>query len=369
LRAGDGEWRWVRDWNIALRDSNGDVEAIEGLVLDVSDRVAAEHRLEAAMASSPVAMLLLDGDGTIEGINEAAVALAGQSFPLGTSAMAAIEACIPEAEERKRALETMRRRMSGKNVPPQTYRFVNTNTGGGGVVRVHTVPYQSGYIVQLVDLTERHRLEKTVLDIAENERRRFGHDVHDVLGQDLAGLLFTASALRQRAQQDWPEAVADLEQLCSLISQSMRRTKKLARGMCLMGSEHLDLGDALEDLARETEELYGAACTAAVAGPVPELPSDVSSQLLQIAREGVLNAVRHAQADTIHASLAVDGRAVTLTIEDDGVGFCLDRDDGGEPGLGLQIMPYRAELAGARLSIDSIEGRGTRVRCTYTSAR
>ena len=37
------------------------------------------------------------------------------------------------------------------------------------------------------DISERKRLEKTILEISETERRRIGQDLHDGLGQHLTG--------------------------------------------------------------------------------------------------------------------------------------------------------------------------------------
>ena len=40
------------------------------------------------------------------------------------------------------------------------------------------------------DISERKRLEKTVLEISEREQRRIGQDLHDGLGQHLTGIAF-----------------------------------------------------------------------------------------------------------------------------------------------------------------------------------
>ena len=54
-------------------------------------------------------------------------------------------------------------------------------------------------------LEERKRLETELLEIAENERRRIGFDLHDDLGQKLTGMLLIARALEQRLDARRPQ--------------------------------------------------------------------------------------------------------------------------------------------------------------------
>ena len=48
------------------------------------------------------------------------------------------------------------------------------------------------------DLTERKRIERQVLEISDREQRRIGQDLHDGLGQQLAGIGFLSKSLEQR---------------------------------------------------------------------------------------------------------------------------------------------------------------------------
>ena len=48
------------------------------------------------------------------------------------------------------------------------------------------------------DISERKRLEKTILEISETERRRIGQDLHDGLGQHLTGVAFMGKVLEDR---------------------------------------------------------------------------------------------------------------------------------------------------------------------------
>jgi signal transduction histidine kinase len=87
------------------------------------------------------------------------------------------------------------------------------------------------------------------------------------------------------------------------------------------------------------------------------------TQLLvyQIAREALVNAVRHAHANSIRVRLWQDDAVIRLVVEDDGVGFATGTREGH---FGLQMMAERAEAAQGSAIIDSEPGSGTRVAAT-----
>jgi len=98
-----------------------------------------------------------------------------------------------------------------------------------------------------------------------------------------------------------------------------------------------------------------------VSGLPERLPPRVEEVLLGIAQEALNNALKHAKPKTIRVRLERGTGEARLEVMDDGVGFDVD---GGRRrgGLGLRGMSERAAKVRARLSIDSVEEGGTRVR-------
>ncbi|NJM16517.1 MAG: hypothetical protein HC896_15075 [Bacteroidales bacterium] len=83
-------------------------------------------------------------------------------------------------------------------------------------------------------------------------------------------------------------------------------------------------------------------------------------------QESVNNALRHAKAGSITVSLAHENSSLVITVEDDGVGFAmqkamLDQQQSGK-GLGLFNMKERAGFINADFEIDTVPGGGTVVR-------
>jgi nitrate/nitrite-specific signal transduction histidine kinase len=96
------------------------------------------------------------------------------------------------------------------------------------------------------------------------------------------------------------------------------------------------------------------------------LDTDRSTQLVRIAREGLLNASRHGQARHAFIICSNQGTHGRLCVQDDGLGFVpgqLPTD--GRKHFGLSIMQARAERIGGQLSINSRSGQGTRVCVTW----
>ena len=94
-------------------------------------------------------------------------------------------------------------------------------------------------------------------------------------------------------------------------------------------------------------------CTFDCKKPVQLADNQTATQLYCIAREAVTNALKHAQARNIRISLEGDDQAVTLRVQDDGIGLPEPPVD--SKGMGLKIMRYRAGLINAHLSIGPAE--------------
>ena len=75
---------------------------------------------------------------------------------------------------------------------------------------------------------------------------------------------------------------------------------------------------------------------------MPPLPAAVEVAAYRIAVEAVTNAVRHTGARHCHIAIAVIGRDLSLTVDDDGGGL----SPTSRPGHGLAIMRERAEEIG-----------------------
>ena len=217
------------------------------------------------------------------------------------------------------------------------------------------------------DMTEQRRLEREVLKVSELERQRIGHDLHDMLGQNLTGVAFLGKVLEQKlAAKDLPEA-ADAQEISRLLNDSTSLTRSLARGLVPVQMKAEGLMTALRELSGEAEKYMGIACNFFCSRPVTIEDASVANHLFRIVQEALSNAVRHGKANRVDIELTrgADG-VVTLLVRDDGVGLPRGTRKAAK-GMGLRIMSYRANSIGASLSINRSGQRGTVVKCTVVS--
>ena len=216
------------------------------------------------------------------------------------------------------------------------------------------------------DITDQRRLEAEILQATETERQRLGRDLHDSLGQALTAIGYLADAVREDlARAKRPEA-DDVRKLGRLIGQTAADAHALARGLLLADVKRGGLAAALQELAFRTQELFGIACRYAGPGSLPPLDVQAAGQLYRIAQEAATNAAKHGRAKHIEIRLAKERRGLLLSVRDSGRGLPARKKSA--PGLGLDIMRYRAGLIGATLSIDSQPRRGTTVNCLLPRA-
>jgi PAS domain S-box-containing protein len=213
------------------------------------------------------------------------------------------------------------------------------------------------------DITERKRLEETILEISSQEQRRIAQDLHDGLGQHLTGIAFMSKVLQEKlTDQSLPEA-AEAAKIVQMVNQAIDNTRQLARGLHPVAAEGAGLMSALKKWANEVEDLFHIRCRFYCDRSVEIHDVNVATHLYRIAQEAVNNAIRHGKSQEIMIRLSAKNGSGTLTIRDNGTGFT--RNPGSQPGVGLSIMNYRADMVGGSLKVEPNEDHGVIVTCMF----
>jgi PAS domain S-box-containing protein len=273
-------------------------------------------------------------------------------------------------EQRAAAAQWFEQIVQNVDLPPQEWDFID---GLGTRVRLEIgsrIVEQKGKIVEVEgiarDITERKRLEKEILEISNREQQRIGHDLHDGVCQQLAGIAYRIDILADQLQEKkFPEA-PEAEHIGGLINDAISQTRSVARGLFPVHLEENGLILTLEELATNAANLFKIKCNLVYEEPAPRLENAVAVHLYYIAQEAVLNAVKHGKATHVIISLKQDDGHFVLGIQDDGIGF--QTANGNVTGMGVRIMYYRARTIGATLDLKSSPGHGTRLTCTFYPA-
>jgi signal transduction histidine kinase len=121
-----------------------------------------------------------------------------------------------------------------------------------------------------------------------------------------------------------------------------------------------------EDLRSQIEKAVQAAANHGVSFTVDidesamrALTSEQALHMLQIAREAISNATRHANAQSGRVSLQKQRGLVCLEVTDNGRGFVINKVN--SRGLGLHHIDARARKMGATAQVSSAPNRETRI--------
>jgi len=218
------------------------------------------------------------------------------------------------------------------------------------------------WLIIFRDITERKRLEKEILEISDQERRRIGQDLHDGLCQQLAGIELMSQVLEQKLAAKSRSDATRIGEISRHVREAIGQTRSLARGLSPVTLESEGLASALQELAANTEKIFGITCrvSAAQLGHIHARP--VETHLYRIAQEAVSNAIKHGRAREVLIQLETNAERTVLSVTNDGIG--IPEPPPRNEGMGLRIMDYRAGMIGGTLTIQRNATVGTTVRCS-----
>jgi len=220
------------------------------------------------------------------------------------------------------------------------------------------------WLAVLNDVTERKRLEREIIEIANREQQRIGSDLHDGLGQDLTGIALMLRGVVAQLRKEGSAARLEVEDVIGLVNNAIESTRALARGLSPVSGERGGLVAALQTLVARASERYGVRVEfrASLGKPV-RLSETAATHVYRIVQEALTNVIRHSRATDVTISLEISGGELHFRVDDNGRGFVqLPADSAG--GLGLKIMRYRAQMLGGDLILDSGVNGGVSVRCS-----
>jgi signal transduction histidine kinase/DNA-binding NarL/FixJ family response regulator len=208
--------------------------------------------------------------------------------------------------------------------------------------------------------------ERTRRVAVSAERERVVREVHDTVARALGTILLHLDACETDGSGAGDPAAGHLAQARQAAGAALSETRRtvLGLGPALLELHSLDEAIALElAWARSTTELRS---DLVVTGEAPEMEPEVVQQALRLVQEALTNVVTHAKAAMVRVGVMYGADAVSVVVEDDGVGFdparLAERRTRLSPAGGLPGIVARARRLGGEPQIESTPGWGTRVR-------
>ena len=267
-------------------------------------------------------------------------------------------------------------------IPPGQYTFRVANSDGYGnwssvesdlPVRVEPYFYQTDWFLILVALLvvlcvwRLHGMRVAQVSARINrgmqerlqERTRIARELHDTLLQGMLGISMEMYASSQQvfAQTSVSSVLGHAsQQLREIAEQSRKAVENLRSPSILPDPLESMLALALRDMNPPTDIKIQINSV----GSRLNLRPLVQTEIEQIAREAIFNAVQHSGADTIRLDIMYQPAHFFLSVSDDGCGINQETQKLGRPGhWGIAGMRERAESIGGRLQILPHVPRGT----------
>lgn len=396
IRDGDGGIVWFESKGRVQRSENGDVAGIAGILRDITEKKQAEKELEKYKnhLEELVAERTADLEDTKRRVQESeeryrelfenSIHGIYRTTPFGKIVMAnpALVSMLGFSSFEELAQRNLDRNGFSTNFPRSDFKRKLERTGeligyesawhrkDGSLVFIRenakVIRDEKGRTLYfegtVEDISESRRLEEEILKISSREQRKISFDLHDGLGQQLTGLSFMLKALEQKLATGGRPEAAEAACLSQAIKEMVGSTRALSQGLCPVEIDELGLMASLEKLAAQTEGRYNVACRFDCDTEVKFGDTDMATHLYRIAKEAVINAVKHGKSQTVTICLEATRGGINLIIADDGVG--VSPPVATTDGLGVRIMQYRANVIGAAFSIRPGDTAGTVVTCS-----
>jgi len=215
---------------------------------------------------------------------------------------------------------------------------------------------------KLVDELKETQQKLRELAVVE-ERNRLARDLHDSVKQQVFAISMHLSAARtsMSATDKAYQSVTEAERLAQ---QAGAELTTLIRELRPPELEKKSLPDAI----REHVEVWSRRNQIDAEMNIDENVSvDLQAEqaLFRVLQEALANVARHSQASKVKVTLKSEDEQVTLAIEDNGIGFDLEKII---KGVGLDSMQERLAAMKGDLEVSSQKSNGTRITATVRSA-
>lgn len=197
-----------------------------------------------------------------------------------------------------------------------------------------------------------------MLEGQEEERKRIANDLHDRLGSMLSTVKLLFSALDTKLDTAIVENKQQYTKANLLLDEACIEVRRISHNLSTGMVSSFGLKAALEELTDSINDSNIISCKLLCYGLESRLDNSVEIGIYRMVQEIVNNILKHAQAKNIIIQLNKIEDSISVTIEDNGIGFNVEEKKK-SGGLGLASIEARAKKLSGIYQIDSSEGRGS----------
>lgn len=335
---------------------------------------------QAAIEQMRAGMLVLDPQGKIVSLNPAASAILGlrENKLLGRL----IQELLSIWDDLERDLRETGFAQTETSLPGASSKIKTGSVQEGVKTKVNTSFYQveasglndwrgksAGYLLLLHNVTEQKYAQAQFVEQQRalatlKEREQVARELHDELSQELAYINVQTQLICSLLEDDRTEPARKQLQLLAKVA---RDTQIDVRGQIRKLSLSVSPDEDFPEVLRRFLDMFQQMYTIETELILPEdktrlsFSPTVNLQVLRIVQETFTNIRKHSCAQRVRVSLARDQTGISLTVEDNGIGFNPAEMVGSSGTFGLHIMAERAREIGGNFQVSTQCGSGTRI--------
>lgn len=198
----------------------------------------------------------------------------------------------------------------------------------------------------------------------EKERKRLSRELHDGVGGLLSAVKMHFCAFRN--ERDWLHENESYNHALQMLDEAIIEVRKTAHNLAPDQLSRLGLANALELFCKNASHSRQLQISFYTNGEIRQLKSSFELTIYRIVQELVNNIIKHAQATEALVQVTQHQHLLTITVEDNGVGF--EQSTHPHRGIGLKNLEERIRSLNGQLTITAIPGHGTTVYIEFNTS-
>jgi signal transduction histidine kinase len=164
-------------------------------------------------------------------------------------------------------------------------------------------------------------LSNHLQEVREEERSKLARDIHDELGGILVSAKMDMAWVDSRIKGRDPETAAKVERAMQALDEGVQIKRRIIEELRPTLLDNLGLSAALDWQIHEICDRAGIKCVISTPADDSSIPPSASIALFRIVQEALTNIVKYARAKNVSVDLGMTDDAITLLVEDDGIGI------------------------------------------------
>ena len=205
-------------------------------------------------------------------------------------------------------------------------------------------------------------LSDELINAQEEERSRVAIELHDGIGQMLTMMKLQCDCVLEDLNNSRVlcDPASRIKMLRKSLADAIDEVRRVSMNLRPPMLDDLGIAPTLRWFFRECQKSNPTfELSASIEIDEDILNPELETEIFRITQESINNIAKHAGATSVKYMLRAKGDEVSLTIEDDGVGF--ETSELTANGAGLRNMLTRVARSGGQFSLDAAQGEGVKI--------